>query len=95
MANAIALHPAVSECAVIGMPDEKWGESVCAVVVLAAGHTVEELELIEHCKRQIASYKKPKRIVFTSALPRLPSGKVSKVELRKLYAHEPTPKARS
>ncbi len=82
--DAIALHPAVQECAVIGIPDEKWGEAVCAVVVLAAGKTVTEQALIEHCKQQIASYKKPKRVVFMDNLPRLPSGKVSKVELRKL-----------
>jgi acyl-CoA synthetase (AMP-forming)/AMP-acid ligase II len=84
--EAIASHPAVSECAVIGIPDEKWGESVCAVVVVASGHSLDADAVIAHCRQQIASYKKPKRVVFMDALPRLPSGKISKVELRKLYA---------
>ena len=83
--EAILQHSAVNECAVIGVPDEKWGEAVCAVIVLNQGYSVSEQELIEHCKTVIASYKKPKMVIFASSIPKLPSGKVSKVELRNLY----------
>jgi len=84
--EALATHPAVQDVAVIGVKDDYWGEVVRAVVVLAAGATAQENELIEHCKTQIASYKKPKSVVFTTELPRLPSGKINKVALRQTYA---------
>ena len=80
--EAVLAHAAVSECAVIGIPDDKWGESVCAIVVLRKDQSVGERELIEHTKTQIASYKKPKRIVFVQELPKLATGKINKVELR-------------
>ena len=83
--EAVVTHPAVSEVAVIGVPDEKWGEAVCAVVVLRGKCTASADEIIEHCKASIASYKKPKRVVFVDVLPKLPSGKISKNELRKKY----------
>jgi acyl-CoA synthetase (AMP-forming)/AMP-acid ligase II len=78
---AIDEHPAVEDVAVIGIPDEHWGESVLALVVtrdpaLTAG------DIIAHCKARIASYKKPKAVRFVAELPRLPSGKVNKVALR-------------
>jgi acyl-CoA synthetase (AMP-forming)/AMP-acid ligase II len=84
--EALLLHAAVSECAVIGLPDAKWGESVCAVVVLRAGLSASEEELIEHTRRQIASYKKPKKVYLVSELPKLPTGKINKVQLRQQYA---------
>ncbi|MDB5988030.1 MAG: acyl-CoA synthetase (AMP-forming)/AMP-acid ligase [Nevskia sp.] len=84
--EAMLLHAAVSECAVIGLPDEKWGESVCAVVVLRAGLSASEAELIEHMKTQIASYKKPKKVIVVAELPKLPTGKINKVQLRQQYA---------
>jgi acyl-CoA synthetase (AMP-forming)/AMP-acid ligase II len=83
--EAVLQHPAVSEVAVIGVPDAKWGEAVCAVVVLKPGIAATEAELIEHTRTLIASYKKPRSVRFVSELPKMPSGKVSKLELRRLY----------
>lgn len=83
--EALLQHRAVSECAVIGLADPKWGESVCAVVVLKKGEAVTEKELIEHSRTLIASYKKPKKVVFIDELPKLATGKINKVELRNLY----------
>jgi acyl-CoA synthetase (AMP-forming)/AMP-acid ligase II len=84
--EALLQHAAVSECAVIGQPDPKWGENVCAVIKLRGQASVTEQELIEHTRTLIASYKKPKRIIFVDALPKLVTGKINKLELRKLYA---------
>jgi acyl-CoA synthetase (AMP-forming)/AMP-acid ligase II len=84
--EALATHPGVADVAVIGVKDDYWGEVVKAVVVLAPGAAAGEAELIEHCKTQIASYKKPKSVEFTAELPRLPSGKINKVVLRQTYA---------
>jgi acyl-CoA synthetase (AMP-forming)/AMP-acid ligase II len=80
--EAIASHPAVQDVAVIGVKDSYWGESVRAVVVLAPGKAATSEELIAHCKTEIASYKKPRSVVFVDELPRLPSGKINKVVLR-------------
>jgi acyl-CoA synthetase (AMP-forming)/AMP-acid ligase II len=81
--NAVLAHPAVQDCAAIGVPDAKWGEVVRAVVVCKPGRTVGEGELIAHCKTLIASYKCPKQVELVPELPRVSSGKVNKVELRK------------
>jgi len=81
--EALLLHPAVSEVAVIGVPHPKWGECVAAYVVLAPDHAPGAKALIEHCSRHIASYKKPHHIFFTNALPRLKAtGKIDKKTLR-------------
>jgi len=82
---AVLQHPSVSECAVIGLPDPKWSESVCAVVILRNGHRATEAEIIDHTRSLIASYKKPKTVIFADALPKLVTGKVDKVALRKLH----------
>jgi len=75
-------HEAVAEVAVIGIPDEKWGEVVKAFVVLRQGHQVKQRELIDFARGQIADFKVPKSITFVDALPRNPSGKVLKRVLR-------------
>jgi acyl-CoA synthetase (AMP-forming)/AMP-acid ligase II len=75
-------HGAVLEAAVVGRPDERWGEVPVAYVVLRPAASVEADELIEHCRENLAKFKVPKDVVFLEALPRNPSGKVLKRELR-------------
>ena len=72
----------VSEVAVIGVPHPYWIEAVVAVVVSRPGQTVTEAEVIAHCRAHLAGFKVPKRVVFLEALPKNPSGKVLKRELR-------------
>ncbi|HEV8615593.1 MAG TPA: long-chain fatty acid--CoA ligase [Methylomirabilota bacterium] len=83
--EVICRHPDVFEVAVIGVPDEKWGETVKALVVLHEGRRATEADLIEHCKRSMASYKKPHSIEFVASLPKNAYGKVLKRELRDRY----------
>jgi len=84
--NCVAQHPAVAQCAVIGIPDELWGEAVLAVVMRKAGATVTEDEIIEFCKARIASYKCPRSVkIQDEMLPLSGAGKVLKRELRKPY----------
>jgi acyl-CoA synthetase (AMP-forming)/AMP-acid ligase II len=83
--SALFGHPAVTDVAVIGVPDERWGEAVKAVVVRKAGAEVTEGELINWARERIAGYKLPKSVDFIDALPRNPTGKILKRELRKPY----------
>lgn len=85
--DVLYAHPKISEVAVIGVPDEKWGEAVLAVVVPKAGQTLTEEEIIAFCKENLASYKKPKLVRFLDALPRTASMKVQKHVLRQQFAH--------
>jgi acyl-CoA synthetase (AMP-forming)/AMP-acid ligase II len=75
-------HPAIERVAVVGMPDERWGEAVTAVVVLRPGATVDEPELLAHCRRRLAGYETPKRVVVVDSLPETVGGKVRKHALR-------------
>jgi fatty-acyl-CoA synthase len=75
-------HPAVADAAVLGIPDEIWGEKVKAFIVLKDRHSLDEEGVIEHCKRHLASYKKPRAVSFVEWIPKNPSGKVLKRILR-------------
>jgi len=86
--EAINIHPAVLECAVIGIPDEEWGEVVKAVVVLKPGQTASEADIIETAKKNLASYQKPRSVDFVDTLPKAPTGKIMKRELRAPYQVE-------
>ena len=83
--DVILLHPAVHEVAVIGVPDETWGEAVKAIVSLKKGQNATEEEIIHFCKGHLASYKKPKSVEFIDEIPKNPYGKVLKRELREKY----------
>ncbi|MFC0283461.1 acyl-CoA synthetase [Camelimonas abortus] len=85
--EALFTHPAVSEVAVIGLPDPKWIEAVTAVVVLRAGQSATEEELIAHAREKLAPFKVPKRVIFTGNLPRNTAGKLLKRELRVTLAN--------
>lgn len=83
--SAVCTHEAVAEAAVIGIPDDRWGEQVKAVVVLKPGATARPHEIIARCRAEIADFKVPRTVDFVEALPRTPSGKVKKGELREPY----------
>lgn len=83
--NAVAKHPAVAMCTVIGIPDEKWGETVHAVIVLKQGADATEDELKSHCKSLIAGYKCPRSIEFRDEIPLSGAGKLLKYVLRESY----------
>jgi len=83
--NVLYMHPAVLECAVVGIPDDKWGEAVKGIVVLKPSQSAAEEEMIAFCKERIARYKAPKSIDFIPALPKTGSGKIEKKKLRDKY----------
>jgi long-chain acyl-CoA synthetase len=83
--NALTKHPAISEVGVFGIPDDQWGETVCAHIVLNPGESVEARDIIDFTGRHLAHYKKPRRIEFVFSLPRTPSGKVLRRKLREPY----------
>lgn len=83
--EAIHSHPSVSECAVIGIPDEKYGENICAVVALKPGQEATESEIQAHAGKFVTKYKIPGSVVFQSFLPKNPIGKILKKDLRTQY----------
>jgi acyl-CoA synthetase (AMP-forming)/AMP-acid ligase II len=80
--DVLYIHPAVLEAAVFGVPDETWGEAVRAAVTLKPGMTVTEEELIEHCKKHLGSYKKPRAIDFIKEMPKSNAGKILRKDLK-------------
>ncbi len=86
--NCLNSHPAVADSAVVGVPDETWGEAVHCAVVLSRGRTATAEELIAHCKRRLARHKAPKRVEIVDRLPLSPAGKVLRREVRKLLRGE-------
>lgn len=83
--NTIFAHPAVAEVAVIGVPDEKWGETIKALVVKNPGEEVTEAEIIAHCKASLAGYKAPTSVEFRDEIPRTATGKIQKFKLREAF----------
>ena len=83
--NILISHPAIFECAVIGVPDEKWGERVHAVVSLNQGYEVLSKEIIEWCKGKMAGFKRPRSAHIVPELPKNPSGKILKRKIRDQY----------
>jgi fatty-acyl-CoA synthase len=92
--EAIYRLPQVSEVAVVGLPDPRWIEAVAAMIVVKSGQTLSAEAVIEHCTRSMAHFKVPKRVVFVDHLPRNPSGKLLKRDLRQRYARDaPAPES--
>jgi fatty-acyl-CoA synthase len=80
--SVLSTHPAVAEVAVFGLPDEKWGETACAVIRPVPGAVVDECELIEYCSQRLASYKKPTSVLVVDQIPRDDAGEPQKSILR-------------
>ena len=83
--NLLMAYPAVMETVVFGIPDQKWGESVKAIIVLKPGKTATADEIIKYCKGKLAGYKCPKSIEFKDAIPKTAAGKISRAALKKEY----------
>ena len=89
--NVLYQLPQVSEAAIIGVPDDKWGETGKAVIVVKQGEALEETEVIAHCTANLARFKVPQTVEFIDELPRNATGKVLKRELRTQFAGKDTP----
>ena len=87
--TALLRHAAVAECAVIGLPDERWGEAVTAIVRRHPGVAVTPEELTDHCRAHVTGYKCPRRVIFREEpFPLSGAGKVLKAELRRAYVKQ-------
>jgi len=87
--NVLIAHPAVADCTVIGLPDEKWGEAVTAIIVRKSGVEVTEKDIIAFCKEEMAGFKIPKKIIwYEGQIPRTPTGKVTKYVLIEKYSKQ-------
>jgi fatty-acyl-CoA synthase len=80
----LSTHPAVLEAAVIGVPDPEWGETLRAFIVLRNGEQLTEVDVINYCREHLADYKRPRKVTFLPEMPRNPTGKILKRELRNL-----------
>ena len=83
--NALMGHPGVADCAVIGVPHDRWGETAKAIVVKHSGADITELEIIEYCQDRLAKFKCPTSVEWSDTLPRNPTGKILRRELRAQY----------
>jgi len=83
--EAVYKHPAVEEVAVVGIDHPRWVEAVAAVIKLKAGAAATEAEIMEHCRMHLSSFKIPKKIIFVEALPKTPTGKILKRQMRESY----------
>ena len=83
--RVLSAHPAVLECAVIAVPDDKWGEVAKALVVLRADQTTTETDILDHCRSHLAGFKVPKSVEFLASLPKGGTGKILKKVLREPY----------
>jgi acyl-CoA synthetase (AMP-forming)/AMP-acid ligase II len=81
-------HPGVAEAAALGLPDDKWGEMVAALIVVREGKSLDEAELLEFCRERMAGYKQPRRLLFVTELPRNSMGKVQKFRAAELFGQE-------
>ncbi|NNK33386.1 MAG: acyl-CoA synthetase, partial [Xanthomonadales bacterium] len=84
--NVLYMLPQVAEAAVVGVPDPKWGEVGCAVVVLKEGESLDLPAVTEHCAQHLARYKHPQKLVIRDELPRNATGKVLKFKIRESLA---------
>ncbi|MGH3167925.1 MAG: AMP-binding enzyme [Trebonia sp.] len=82
MEDALSTHPDVDMVAVVGVPDEYWGEAICAVVVPRAGCSPSAGDLAAHVRASISAFKRPRHVLFTDALPLTPNGKIAKDRVR-------------
>jgi len=93
--DVLSTHPAVDQVAVVGVPDDYWGEAICAVVVPAAGATPAPEDLADHVREHSSPLKRPRHVVFVAALPTTTNGKVAKDAVRRLARdHAGTPGTR-
>jgi long-chain acyl-CoA synthetase len=89
---AIYKHPGVGECAVVGIPDEKYGEALFAAIVPQPGETLTATELVEHCREHIGGYKIPRQFAFLAEMPKSAMGKILKTEIRQTYSDPDQPR---